>query len=123
MSLAIAVYPALSSFSGLTALVGARVYPVIAQSQVSYPYVVYSSVFSTPQNSLGGWSGGDNLRLQVDCWAKTYAAADAVADQVRAAMAQANAAYRAVCIGVLDGPVEAGLDLYHIIVEFSLWSS
>jgi hypothetical protein len=123
MSIGTAIFTALGGYAPLTALVGTRIYPVIAASQVAYPYVVYSNVYATPQNSLGGWSGGDNQRLQVDCWAKSYAAANDVADHVREAFAQTNASYRGVCIGVLDGPVEGGLDLYHVIVEFSLWTS
>ena len=118
-----AVAATLSAYSGLSALVGTRIYPVVAASLLPYPYCVYVVVHSSPQNSLSGWSGGDNVRLQVSTWAKSYATAYAVSDQVRAAMAQANAAYRNLCIGVLDGPVDSGLDLYHVITEFSIWST
>ena len=65
----------------------------------------------------------DNIRLQVDCWAKTYAEARNLATQVRVAMSTGSAAFRGLCINEMDGPVEAGLDLYHVIVEFSLWTT
>ena len=121
MSIGALVYSALSASTALTALVGSRIFPVIAQAQIAYPYLVYSEVYNAPQNSLSGWSGCDNTRFQVDCWAKSYSSAHACADQVRAAV-NAASTFKGVCINTLDGPVEGGLDLYHVIVEFSLWS-
>ncbi|MEI6599838.1 MAG: DUF3168 domain-containing protein [Comamonadaceae bacterium] len=121
MSIGSLVYTALSGNTALAALVGERIFPVIAQAQIAYPYLVYSEVYNAPQNSLGGWSGCDNTRLQIDCWSKSYSNAHAVATLVRAAMASATT-FKGVCINTLDGPVEGGLDLYHVIVEFSLWS-
>ncbi len=121
MSIGSLAYSALAANTALSALVAARIYPVIAQAQVAYPYLVYSEVYNAPQNSLSGWSGCDNTRFQIDCWAKSYSNAHAVADQVRIAMAAAST-FKGVCINTLDGPVEGGLDLYHVIVEFSLWS-
>jgi hypothetical protein len=121
MSIGALAFSAMTANIALAALVGDRIFPVIDQAQVAYPYLVYSEVYNAPQNSLSGWSGCDNIRFQVDCWSKTYSNAHEVADLVRTAMAAANT-FKGVCINTLDGPVEGGLYLYHVIVEFSLWS-
>jgi hypothetical protein len=66
-----------------SALVGQRVYPVIAPQNVAYPCITWQRISRTEVFSLEGPSGYADARVQIDCWAKTYGEARAVANAVR----------------------------------------
>ena len=81
------IYTVLSSAAGLTALVGLRIYPVVAPESPEYPLVIYSEITKRKIISSGGTT--DNLTealYQFGCWADTYSSARAVANQVMTAI-------------------------------------
>lgn len=122
MSLQTAIYTLLSSDALLTDLVGPRLAPVRSDAAHGYPRVTWLEIPGQPQNSLGGWSGVDHVRLQIDCYALTQAYALAVKSRVRAVMSAGCAEFTANCITDADGPVEAGLEIYRRLLEFSIWT-
>lgn len=72
----------------VSSIVAGRVYPAGTASTVT-PYVTYSRVVSLEQSTLdanGGTGNASNTRLQVDIWAESYGAAQALAAQVKAAL-------------------------------------
>lgn len=82
-----ALYSHLSGHAGLTALVSARIYPMVLPQNPSYPAVTYKKISGPRETSKAGPSGTVRARMQIDCWAESYAAAKQVAKQVRLAMA------------------------------------
>lgn len=105
-----AIYERLTTYAGLAALVGARVYPVILPQSPALPAVTYTKVTNEHVQSHGGASGLAMPRFQVDSWATTYASAKAVAEQVRLALL----GFRGAVAGVLIGGVlaETETDVY-----------
>lgn len=77
------IFSRLISFSGVATLVGNRVYPIILPQDPTLPAITYQIISQSP---TGGNIHIHNMRLQVDCWATSYAGADALAAQVVAAL-------------------------------------
>lgn len=67
----------------VSALAGDRVYAEIAPSNPVFPFVVLQRITTERVRSLAGPSGRAAVIFQVDCWAKTAAARDALADALR----------------------------------------
>ena len=81
----------LKAQTGITALVGsltsARIYPVYAKQKAALPYIVYVQSGGDSHRHLGGGSGMRRTALQVYCYGATQSGADALAEQVRLALA------------------------------------
>ena len=122
MTISEQIYALLSGYTPLAAIIGTNVYPVRARQGIAKPWVAYASVYGAPQNSLAGWSGVDNDLYQVDCWSSGHLQAVTIAGHVRAALAQNNATFKCICVREFDGPVEPGIEAFHRIVEFSIWT-
>lgn len=71
--------------AGLSALISTRLYPGVLPQKCTYPAVNYSRIFASRVPAMGADTGLVRARFQFDIWADTYAAARAVAEQVRAA--------------------------------------
>ena len=76
-------------FSALSGVAGGRVFPNVAPNNVAKPYVVYSRVASTPENTLADGVPVENTRIQIDCLDTTYAAVISLAEAVKAARGKA----------------------------------
>ena len=81
MTFAETLYSYLITYPGLVALVAARVYPTKLPQEPTLPAVTYQRVSDVPEYSHDP-GGSHALRVQVTCWAATYAAAEAVAVEV-----------------------------------------
>jgi len=79
-------YSTLSGDGGVSALVGTKIHPHIVPEGTALPYITYSMVVGTPFNKLAGRTGLEKKRIQVNCWASTYAAAKALAEAVKTAL-------------------------------------
>ena len=76
-------------FALLSATFSGRIFPLIAPEETAPPYAVYSRVSSQEVSTLdtnGGLGNAYTTRLQVDVYAATYAAAQASATAVKAAL-------------------------------------
>lgn len=60
-----------------------RIYPRVAPPTAVLPYIVYHVIDDIPGHVMDGSSGRSRMRLQVDCWAGTYAQAKDVAATLR----------------------------------------
>ena len=85
MKVGAAIYSLLVNDSAVSAIVGTRIYPELAEEGASAPYVVYSVVSNTPSDTKDG-TPIDEAQLEVFSVGSTYAAANDLADKVRAAL-------------------------------------
>lgn len=83
MSIGTALYSALTGDSTIAGLVSTRVYPVFLPQTPTLPAISYGRVSSTEQM---GTTALRETRYQIDCWATSYAGAQALATAVKAAM-------------------------------------
>ena len=85
--LEVGLYAFLAADSGLSALVGTRIYPLLLPQEPTLPAVVYQRISTNPLGHSN--DGPDHLvrvRMQFRCHAATLLAAKGVADAVRAAL-------------------------------------
>jgi len=87
MKVGAAIYSMLKDDSAVSALVGTRIYPELAEEGAATPYVVYSVVSNTPVDTKES-APVDEAQLEVFSVADTYAAANDLADKVRAALSR-----------------------------------
>jgi len=81
------LYTRLSTFSGLTALVSTRIYPLVCPQGVTYPAVVFQRISTMPREvAMGSDPGIARARIQVTAWGETYSAVKAIAEQIRLAL-------------------------------------
>lgn len=85
MKVGAAIYSLLVNDSAVSALVGTRIYPELAEEGASAPYIVYSVVSNTPSDTKEG-TPIDEAQLEIFSVGNTYAAANDLADKVRAAL-------------------------------------
>jgi hypothetical protein len=114
------IYTALSANAPVAALIGTRIYPLLMPESVLLPAIVYQTVATTPQNGFSGNHGLDNVRVQVDCWADSLPAAQALAAAVRPAMAVAPL-YGLPLLALED--YDSTTQMYRVIQDFSIWST
>jgi len=84
------LYAALTARAGLTALVGTRIDPDAIPEGRALPAIVYQRASTTPVTTIGGVEVAEDVRFAITAWAETRTAADAVADQIAAAIATAG---------------------------------
>lgn len=76
----------LTTFPGLTALVGQKIYPMQADQSATLPYVTFRLIIGSPANVHGGKPTLTEDRWQFSAWGATYLDAKNVAAQVKAAL-------------------------------------
>ena len=99
---------------------GVRVYPVIASQGVTRPYIIYQRITANSENVLSGNAGLVNTRLQIDAYADTYAAVQALAMQIDALMG--GWSIQNVSLGVQD-LYEPDVKLHRVQADYSVWHS
>jgi hypothetical protein len=97
---------------------GDNVYALVLPDGTDYPALTYQRISTVPVNSLAGSSGLDQVRVQIDCWAATYGAAKALADEVRPVMEAA--AFKGLLVTDTDDYDEV-TRLYRISMDFYCW--
>ena len=88
MSLEAELVTQMKGHAGLSALVGARVYPGLLPPQPTYPAVTYTIVSDVPEHAMGTDPGAKTARVSVTVWSLSYKAAKDCADQVVAALSR-----------------------------------
>ncbi len=86
MSAESALYSALSGASGLTALVGTRIYPDVIPEDADLPAVVTARQGTEPVIGIGGAKFGEFAQMIVSAWAPTRTLAESVGDQIAEAL-------------------------------------
>jgi hypothetical protein len=98
----------LKGHTGLTALIGTRVFEGGIPQGETLPCVTYNRI-STPRYNTHDTSGATGLaspRFQFDAWAATYTSARAISDQIRSAL---NGYKGAVTVGTGSITIQAAL--------------
>lgn len=96
----------LKSDTGVSALVGTRVYPVVLPTDTA-PAITYRRLSGTPEINLDGTISVTSVQLEISAWGSTYEAARSLADAVFAALdGWSNEA------GVMVAHAQFGPDLY-----------
>lgn len=85
MKVGAAIYILLGADSDVSAIVGTRIYPELAEEGASAPYIVYSVVSNTPSDTKDG-APIDEAQLEIFSVGRKYAEANDLADKVRAAL-------------------------------------
>lgn len=63
----------LKSISAVTALVGSKVFPILAPQGTQYPCVVYQVIGNSPETTLDGSTTTFTMRVRVSCLSLTTA--------------------------------------------------
>ena len=81
------IYPTLSAWPAVSAIVGTRIYPhADAPQDVTAPYVTWFMAGGAPVNTLSDPPLVDQMTVQIDCWHNTSAGVIALAESVRDAI-------------------------------------
>lgn len=108
-------------YTALKTLVSNRVYPDIAPAGAAKPYITYQQVGGDVINMLGPYTPGKrNGRFQVNVWATTRAAANALMKQVEDALMTSttlNARPQMAAISTHEEETQ----LYGQLQIFSIW--
>lgn len=81
------VYRALTAASGITDLVGLRIYPDIATQGAMLPLIVYERRSSAPVNTIhDGLPAASKVSVALSAWAKSRIAAEALGDAMEIAL-------------------------------------
>lgn len=104
-------------------IVSERVYPQVMPQGAALPAIVLTVVSDVPENTFDG-TAADRLsarRLQVDCYAKSYLAAQNLAAAVDQALSSLQAhdlsAERDNARDLYDDPTE----IYRVSMDFTVW--
>jgi len=81
-----AVYTHLKTDANVAALVGTRIYPLVAPQDAAYPLLVYQRISTPRVRSHSGPSGLAYPRIQITCAADQYDVTRSLANTVRASM-------------------------------------
>jgi hypothetical protein len=119
------VHAALLDSSAVTALAGARIYPMQLPPNVALPAVVYSVISKIDQESFESSTATTlkQSRVQVDSYAKQYVDAQALADAISdylTALADA-----AIVVEFADSRdlFENDTLLHRVSADFMVWSA
>lgn len=83
MTLEEALYSHMTNQAGITALVGARIYPILMAQTAILPAIVYTRISTVREYSLSGFTGMTTARIQIDIMAQYASTAKTIADSVR----------------------------------------
>lgn len=117
------LYTLLTEDAAVNAVVAGRVYPVrMPEAEgATLPAIVYTRISGGQVSSVRGGSGLENPRVQVDCWATTYAGAKGLATAVREAMDGGGAeGLKSVLLAHMD-MVDDETGDYRVSMDFSVW--
>jgi hypothetical protein len=91
-----AVYGILSANSGVTDIVGTRIFPEIAEQEAVTPFVIYQLQSVAPEDTHDGPSKLDEVRFEFLCYADSYNEAADLGVAVRAALDRVSGTYNGV---------------------------
>jgi hypothetical protein len=125
------IYAILAADPTVSPLVGTRIYPGMLPQGATLEAIVYQRVSGPREDTLGGVATLVHPRIQIDCFAETYAEAKALATAVRAAFDGYSGAAAGVtiqCVRLLDDadvvdidPELEGRRRYRIRQDFEVW--
>lgn len=112
-----------SLVTALSGLASGRVYPVVAPPDVSAPWITYFRVGGAPQHTLNDGESITHTRMQIDCFAETYSAAQALANSIYTAVTGMGATgiFDPLRASAPEDLYEEAVGLYRVTQDFSFW--
>lgn len=92
--------------TAVAAAIGTRMYPDALEQGAALPAAVYQVISRTHVQHLQGITTAGTVRVQIDCYAATRLAADAVAEAIVAALRLLAATPAAIGAGTIVGDLE-----------------
>lgn len=83
------VYAILSTDESLKKLVGKNIYPIVAEENVTLPFVTFTRTASTPVEFKGGIAV-DKVTFQVNVIANDYSTSVTIAERIRELLEKSN---------------------------------
>lgn len=116
--------------AGLVALVGQRITWARRPQGSTLPAIVLHVISRQPQYTMEAASGLASRRIQVDCWADSFAGAKGAAREVAAALSGARMTVGGVAFqgGFQEGERDSfeqgsgGEQLYRVSMDFIIWT-
>jgi hypothetical protein len=96
MTVGKAIFYLLDNSTDLTAIVGTRIYPEVAQQDAPLPYVVYNISNNEPSDTKREPSKLDTANIEVNCYSTSYTEVIDMAVAVRAALDRVTGTYNGV---------------------------
>lgn len=81
-----AIYGILRTTNAITDLVSNRIYPSVAPQSSTLPFITYSTVTNTPNETKSGASKVDYILIQFDVYGDTVLAVEGVTEALRATL-------------------------------------
>jgi len=100
---------------------GSRVYPLRLPQGATLPAICYMRVDGPSLVSHGGYSGLSHPRYQLDCYASSYLAVEALAEQLRDGLNAQRWGATSFVENELDGEEDPEAGIYRRIVDVVLW--
>lgn len=104
---------------------GDRFYPNVLPQNTTLPAAVYQVISDVPVNSLDGYSGLSNARLQVDVYHGTYAKGDVAArillNALRSVISGVDGAEFSSLLLARRDQYETETRLHRVNLDFSIW--
>lgn len=122
-----AIKSILDGASGLTALVGTRIYPNRIPQETAMPAVDYQRISGPRLHAMGGGPGLTYPRFQVNSWSDDYLESKNVAEEVRLALQDYTGTIASTVIQWIifeddhDIPDPQGIK-FHVASDFTIWA-
>jgi hypothetical protein len=107
--------------SELGDLVGNRVYPLRMMQNAQMPAIVYQRISTSPRHRQGGPASLTRHRFQIDCWARTYGEAAAVACRVQWALDGRRGRIGAILMDNASDDYDEEAMLYRRSLDVMVW--
>jgi hypothetical protein len=126
-----AIIARLLATSGISSLVSTRVYPGAVPQGSAMPAMVVNTITGAPIYADEGEVGLDQARMQIDCWATTYAGAKLLAREVRESLSGFEGASGGVTFPYIllettrdsrEGGANTSEYRYRTSMDFIIWS-
>ena len=121
-----ALYSLLSGDSGITSLVGLRIYPGIAPQTARAPFIVFRLVSNSPIHVMGGDAILYKPRFSIFIHAAEYDEVKTIRDAVQTAMRDTSGTYDTIVIQHIyyedenDG-YDPTVDRYYTVLDYIIW--
>lgn len=120
------VAQALKSYAPLDSIIGGRVFPNRAPSNIAPPLIVYQRISTVFQQTIGDAVAAQDSRVQISVWAKTdEVAAAGAAEVINAVLGMSRDGTRHTLAHVIDNEMtdwDETADLHRRIVDVILVS-
>lgn len=120
MALEADFYATITADAGVSAIVGSRVYPLRAPQNVTKPYITFQRILTNPVSSIDGNLNTVRARLQIDCWADTYAAVRGLYTAVKAYLNSSPAGLAATLLLEARDFYEDDTRLYRVSIDAAI---